>query len=253
MPKNYLFHSLAILATSVAHAQTAVNWSPSAAQLTTLNSGGTLTNIDTGINNSLGADILMNIATSAIGGTLNIDSAALANNQFDNRRASVNDLTGNSWKISFSESVDFLVSSEEHSFFGDNEIITVSSTSSLLGRIHDIAPLTTLEDSTLRSGLIGSSITGDGTTNQVIFRGNLASDADVTTVTGKTLAGSYWEASGTSNEVTIAYHRESEPATGFARGREPFTVAIYETVPEPSSSALLGLGALGLLLRRKRG
>lgn len=52
------------------------------------------------------------------------------------------------------------------------------------------------------------------------------------------------------NATSITYNYTNNERTG-ASLIQPFAIAI-DRVPEPSSTALLGLGALGLLVRRKR-
>ena len=226
-----------------------VSWNPTPANLQTLNAGGSLTNLGTGVLNAFGDEILMSIAIQPAGSALNLSSTALGGNQFDTHRAKDIDNSGSVWVFTFSESIQFEVSSQTHSFFGDNEIITVSSTAPVTGSLFNVQPTNTLTDVTTLTGTSGGILVGSGTTTSVTFRGGRI---DSTSPGGS--SGTYWTVTGTGvTSLSVLYRREFEPNVSFPAGREPFTLSIVATtpIPEPKVPMLLGTVGLGFLMRRR--
>ena len=99
------------------------------------------------------------------------------------------------------------------------------------------------EYSTTGSGSASLDINGaDSNTNQLLY-GSTASDF-----------GEHWSSNiFTGNSSTLNYANSSTGNNNIQRERLALQLSFdFTPVPEPSSTALLGLGALGLLARRKR-
>lgn len=102
-----------------------------------------------------------------------------------------------------------------------------------------------------RIQIIAADGRGNATTRSIEFGGNAADHA-----TG--VSGSHWGdsllATGTfTADATYQVFNSQLFQDGSARNDTQFNAIIIHQVPEPSSVALLGLGGLALILRRRKG
>ncbi len=228
-------------------------WAPSSGDISNLNAGNLVSSVDTGVASLSGpGNVTVDVQVTPFGGgAINLSTSSVAGNQINPARPNDSLNTGNTWTFTFSEPVAFSVTSQAHSFFGDNEIIQVSSSTPLNAVLTSAQPDMSLMDGSLQTAtLSGETLTGSTPSTSVVFEGN---SFDLPGVS----AGTFWTVDSGATAITsisVAYRREGEPDPDFAGGTEPYVIDIVPTaVPEMASTSIaISLLALFAISKRRR-